>query len=358
MNGAATSGRYEREKMRLASVWGMFYLDYSINDLKDCKMAIEVAAESIMSKLGDEWKETKVYKALNEVAGEKKKNKSAKLKQIVQGEGFKKRAKTVRYSSKPTGYSGVTRPNPSRRTLSTPSTSAASNSRSVSTEPRAAKTLPATQAAQPTGKVAALRLAQTTLKRTNGALSAQPIQNSGDDEEDDTTPDLDLVDDPYTNLRKRPRNPDWATMGNQYIDGVTSVDSPFFVPNGEREYELRINNPGFELVYESLPSMTATGPLGSYKCTVDQSCSFICHEPHTPCGKEEIQKHCQKHAQKLEQENIMLKEASLSRKSVSYLQEFMDKKRREGERERLVEEKRQVINGRVVPKPIKRRYGV
>lgn len=345
--------------MRLASVWGMFYLDYSINDPKDCKMAVEVAAESIMSKLGDEWKETKVYKALDEVAREKKKNKSAKLKQIVQGEGFKERVKTIRCNSKSTGHSSGTRPNSSRRTLSTPSTSAASNSRSTSTKPRAAKTLPATQAAQPTGKAAALRLAQTTLKRTNGALSTQLIHNSGDDEEDDTTPDLDLVDDPYTNLRKRPRNPDWDTMGNQYIDGVTSEDSPFFVPNGEREYELRINNPGFEIVYESLPSMTSTGPLGSYKCTVDQSCSFICHEPETPCGKEEIQKHFQKHTEKLEQENIMFKEAALSRKSVSYLQEFMDKKRREGERERLAEEeKRQVINGRVVPKPIKRRYGV
>ena len=349
MDQAVATGRYDRQKMGTPNLWGMLYRDYSVHDPKDCKRAVEIAAPSIMANLDDEWEDTKVYNGLDILAKQpdKRVNASTTLKAVFQGEGLKQRVKTVRANSKPAGPSQSSRSNLNVAGTSTRSASTAS----TSSGPRAAKTLPPTQAAQPTGKAAALRLAQSTLKRTSDELSAQMIEND-EDEADESMTDVSYVDDPYRGLRKRSRNPAWETIGPKYMDGVTRKESPFFQPNGEREHDQRMRNPGYELVEEALPSLTPTGPLASWVCPHARFCSYQHHEPETLEGRSDIREHMEGHMRVEARRDLVLKEAAAAQASFSNL---LDKIARVGAAN---QEEQKHINGKPVPKRKRNRFGV
>ena len=111
--------------------------------------------------------------------------------------------------------------------------------------------------------------------------------------------------------------------------------------------------PSIKLVVQALPTLSGSGPNGAWICSVEL-CSFVVRDPESEEGKEQIREHFNAHADRLERETLVRKEAAQRRLPIDHL---LEKLRSIGESARSEQEAGlgvQMIGGRVVPQPIKR----
>jgi hypothetical protein len=323
--------------MTFTKLASTLYYQYSIKTVTLSQEIVRANSKSILSALPAEWEDTTIYAQLKEI--EKTSTSKSDL-----------RLPALNILSRRVGRSN------SRASL--PQTSLETNGSPFSHDspgPHGSKSIVPPHSGRRSGKEASLRLAPSpALKRG--------LDRDDSSEEENTT------------FRNRKRRRPIPEMGD---DDEDENDSPDQVDN-EADNELV----ELQVVREVLPTLEPTGPNGMWTCD-REDCVFIVRDAESVEGRKEIRKHFNEHAAVLEREVLVKKEAASRRFPIRYiilqptsipihctysLQPFvffslwwqllivyshlLEKLKSLGQSSRMAEQS--MINGRVVPEPIKR----
>jgi len=222
--------------------------------------------------------------------------------------------------------------------------------REKSPESHASKSLLPPQSGRRSGKEAGLRLASST------AIKRDTMDTAPSDEDSSSHP----------RKRRRPS----PEMGDD--DSDIDIASLPTLPNGmnheddaeaesashsdESKIDIAPTPVSLKIVSTSLPSLSPTGPNGTWTCD-RPSCSFVVRDAESTEGVKKIREHYNEHADRLEREALVRQEAAGTRLPIDHL---LEKLRSLGEGARLEEMggAREVIGGRVVPERIQRERGL
>jgi hypothetical protein len=324
--------------MTLSKLGTLFYLKYSLKTAPLSQEIIKHHSKAILSSLGPEWKIAPIYGQLIEAASQPASKNELKTQAMSVVEVKKRRgASTTR--KLPAGASSYGR-RPERE----------DGSDNPTPEPHASKSLLPPYTGRRSRKQASLRLASSP------AVKRDALDPSPSDEDNTSRP----------RKRRRPSPPE---MGDD--DDSEEVASPPPIPStsyfNETETSSASENetpalppdpkltPSF--ISTPLPSLTPTGPNGTWTCS-RTLCSFVVRDAESPEGVKKIQEHYNEHADRLERETLVRREAAGRRLPVDHL---LEKLRGLGESARLgmgVGGMEEVVGGRMAPERIKRERGM
>ncbi|KAI0157688.1 hypothetical protein GGR57DRAFT_460651 [Xylariaceae sp. FL1272] len=284
------------------------YMECSIKEYKSINDIFVYHAENLVRILGPAWSDTQIYMWAEEHASESPTFESITEAEILQLKRRVKKTDRGARTEKPTNSS------PPRKSSS-----------------YAGKQTP--RNARPAGKFGGLRPSTGSKKRLRHEVDF-------DDEMD--------VDE-YGTLRKKPKKSSFDLEEVDEDDGeVSSDDNMQPDPSAVPLTPLVIRA-------EKLPSTRPQGPNHTWTCE-EPDCSFVVRDAHEEAGQQLISAHCEEHdtnAREAAQEvavnrvNLAVQEGTRGHMPINHL---LEKIRRLGEKSG----KREEINGKPVPEPIKR----
>ncbi|RDW88573.1 hypothetical protein BP6252_00605 [Coleophoma cylindrospora] len=266
-----------RHRLTITSLGTKLYYSYSITHYQDGQNIVKAHASQILALLTEEWRASPLYKQLEATVRENKKA-GESLANFVDFE-LRKRGSRKAETLNKTDSQGTNPADVIHKTSGASSSAMASSSGSPNPPRSVGKTLPATFSGRRSGKGAGLRLASSPSKRLH----------------DDSDGSTSGVEPTHSRKRKRQKPALMIEMGSSED---TDTD----------EEQATEDDSFLEIVTERLPSLNPTGPNGMWSCQHD-GCNFIVRAADEDEGKKEVQEHIFEHADVIERESLVLKEA-------------------------------------------------